>query len=118
MTRHRSALCGALSLAALGAALGSCAQPGGAGSSGQVVRISQQVWTYYEEYVGRERPLYFAVSIDGNYAASNYCAHQRCVDELGAGRQDALARCEDLSKQDCMIFAHDGRIQIPYEIKP
>lgn len=119
MTRHWGMSSRVLVLAALCATLGACPQPGGlGGSSGQVVRISPAVWSYYQQYADRYRPLYFAVSPDGEYAGYNYCNDQRCINEHSSGRQEALSLCEELSSRDCLIFAYDGRIQVPYEIKP
>ncbi len=106
-----------LILAALCGLLAACQSPTGS-NSGQVVRISPRVWSYYQEYAHRPGPLYFAVSVDGEYAGYNYCLDATCPQEFTQTRGNALHSCQELSGQECLIFAHRGDIKVPYEIKP
>ena len=58
---------------------------------------------------------------DGDFYAGNFCdadGGDRCMNEMSGGRMDAISRCEEYSGQGCLIFATNGRIQVPYEIRP
>jgi hypothetical protein len=108
--------------AAFCGALAGCTQESASLAPGQVLRISPTVWSWYNQHKVRGKPLYFAVSEDGEFAAGNFCdvenADERCVNEMSWGRRDALSRCEEFSGQGCLIFAQNGQIQVPYEVRP
>ncbi|HEX6119386.1 MAG TPA: hypothetical protein VFZ03_08015, partial [Dongiaceae bacterium] len=108
-----------------------CAQQGTEGAllkNGEKLTITKGVWTDYQEYVqhgrglGPDRQGAFGVAIIGNLGVGSlyqyyYCPRQ--YDGCRPGRTavtDVLDECRR-NNLECLIFARNEDIQVPYEIE-
>jgi hypothetical protein len=117
-------------LAALALAVSGCAQQGTKGAKlaqGEKLKITQEVWSEYQDYVrhgrdlGPDRHGAFGVAIIGDVGVEGiegyyYCP--RMYDGCRPGK-NAVGDILDLCRRenvDCLIFARNEDIQVPYEI--
>ena len=106
---------------ALCVGLAACTTDGGRTSSGdpqEALTISPRVWALYKAYTKLYKPLYFAVSADGNVAGGSYCSDRRCVAEMTEGRRGALDNCAQNGGAGCRIFAQGTDISVRYTVQP
>lgn len=121
----------AVIMAASALAIAGCAQQGTEGAllkNGEKLTITKGVWTDYQEYVqhgrglGPDRQGAFGVAIVGNLGIGSlyqyyYCPRQ--YDGCRPGRTavtDVLDECRR-NNLECLIFARNEDIQVPYEIE-
>jgi hypothetical protein len=117
-------------LAVLALAVAGCAQQGTEGArlaQGEKLKITQEVWRDYQDYVARGRGLSsdrmgaFGVAIIGDVGAASlstyyYCPRQYDGCRPGKGAvSDVLEACRR-ENVECLIFARNEDIQVPYEI--
>ena len=117
--------------AAFALVLSGCAQQGTEGAqlaAGQKLRITQKVWSEYEEYVkhgrglGPDRQGAFGVVVLGGMglvglSSYNYCPRE--YDGCRPGGSNPTSRILDACRREnveCLIFARNDLIQVPYEI--
>jgi hypothetical protein len=84
------------------------------------ISIHPQVWSWYQDYldkIGGTKKGTFAVAVDGYAAGWKYCPGQRCKPGT-TYRDDALQACRQNAEPgvECVIFAKDREIVIPYEV--
>ena len=117
-------------LAAVGLAVSGCAQQGTEGAllaKGETLKITREVWRDYEDYVqrghglGPDRSGAFGVAIFGDVGTvglSGYYYCPRMYDGCRPGKNavsDILDECRR-ENVECLIFARNDDIQVPYEI--
>ena len=117
-------------LAALALAVSGCAQQGTEGANlaeGEKLKITQEVWTEYQDYVkygqglGPDRQGAFGVAIIGDVGVQGLPGYYYCprmYDGCRPGKNavsDILDLCRR-EKVECLIFARNEDIQVPYEI--
>lgn len=117
-------------LAALALAVSGCAQQGTEGAKlaeGEKLKITQEVWTEYQDYVkygqglGPDRQGAFGVAIIGDVGVQGLPGYYYCprmYDGCRPGKNavsDILDLCRR-EKVECLIFARNEDIQVPYEI--
>jgi hypothetical protein len=117
-------------LAALALAVSGCAQQGTEGAKlapGEKLKITQEVWTEYQDYVkygqglGPDRQGAFGVAIIGEVGVQGLPGYYYCprmYDGCRPGKNavsDILDLCRR-EKVECLIFARNEDIQVPYEI--
>lgn len=117
--------------AALALALASCAQQGTEGAklaAGEKLRITQQVWSDYQEYVragrglGPDRQGAFAVALIGRIGVAGLYTYRYCpraYDACRPGGPNAISEILGACRREnveCLIFARNEDIQVPYEI--
>ena len=78
--------------------------------------VSPDVMTDFAEYKARRKPMYFAVSKDGLFSWYTYCEGYNCQAAAQSYRHDVIARCEDESGTDCVIFAAGDEVQVEYRV--
>ena len=117
-------------LAALALAVSGCAQQGTDGATlapGETLKITKEVWSDYEQYVQRGRGLSsdrsgaFGVAIIGDVGTVGLSTYYYCPRQYDGCRpgknavSDILDECrrEDV---ECLIFARNEDILVPYEI--
>lgn len=117
-------------LAALALVLSGCAQQATEGAKlapGEKLKITQEVWSEYQDYVkhgrdlGPDRSGAFGVAIIGDVGVEGLPGYYYCprmYDGCRPGRNavsDILDLCRR-EKVECLIFARNEDIQVPYEI--
>ena len=118
-------------LAAVALAASGCAQQGTNGATlaaGETLKITKEVWSDYEQYVQRGRGLSsdrngaFGVAIIGDVGTVGLSAYYYCPRMYdGCGRlgsnavSDILNECRR-ENVECLIFARNEDILVPYEI--
>jgi hypothetical protein len=117
-------------LTALALAVSGCAQQGTEGAKlaeGEKLKITQEVWTEYQDYVkygqglGPDRQGAFGVAIIGDVGVKGLPGYYYCprmYDGCRPGKNavsDILDLCRR-EKVECLIFARNEDIQVPYEI--
>ncbi|WP_162917353.1 hypothetical protein [Dongia deserti] len=117
--------------AALALALSGCAQEGTEGAKlapGQKLQITKQVWGEYQDYVkvgrglGPDRNGAFGVVLVGDLGIAGLYAYRYCprdFDGCYPGGANGISRVLEAcrrDKLDCLIFARNEDIQVPYEI--
>jgi hypothetical protein len=118
-------------LAALALAVYGCAQQGTEGAKlaeGEKLKITQEVWSDYQDYVKRGRELSsdrngaFGVAIIGDVGTAGLSTYYYCprmydyCGQLGSNAvSDVLDECRR-EKVECLIFARNEDILVPYEI--
>lgn len=117
-------------LTALALAVSGCAQQGTEGAKlaeGEKLKITQEVWTEYQDYVkygqglGPDRQGAFGVAIIGDVGVQGLPGYYYCprmYDGCRPGKNavsDILDLCRR-EKVECLIFARNEDIQVPYEI--
>ena len=117
-------------LMALALAVSGCAQQGTEGAKlaeGEKLKITQEVWTEYQDYVkygqglGPDRQGAFGVAIIGDVGVQGLPGYYYCprmYDGCRPGKNavsDILDLCRR-EKVECLIFARNEDIQVPYEI--
>jgi hypothetical protein len=121
----------AATLAAVALAVSGCAQQGTEGAKlakGEKLKITQEVWGDYQDYVKRGRGLSpdrqgaFGVAIIGDVGAAGLSTYYYCPRQYDACRPggpnaitDILDACRR-EKVECLIFARNEEILVPYEI--
>lgn len=118
-------------LAALALAVSGCAQQGTEGAKlapGEKLKITREVWSDYEQYMqqgrglGPDRNGAFGVAIIGDVGAaglSKYYYCPRMYDYCGRLGSNAVSDVLDVCRREnveCLIFARNEDIQVPYEI--
>ena len=118
-------------LAALALAVSGCAQQGTEGAKlapGEKLKITKEVWSDYEQYVqqgrglGPDRNGAFGVAIVGDVGAagvSKYYYCPRMYDGCGRLGSNAVSDVLDVCRREnveCLIFARNDDIVVPYEI--
>ena len=118
-------------VAALALAVAGCAQQGTEGAKlakGETLKITQDVWQDYQDYVKRGRGLgsdrhgAFGVAIFGGVGAVGLSTHYYCpqmYDYCGRLGSNAVSDILDECRREnveCLIFARNEDIQVPYEI--
>jgi hypothetical protein len=121
----------AATLAALVLVVPGCAQQATEGAklaSGETLKITQEVWRDYQDYVKRGRGLSsdrqgaFGVAIVGDVGTvglSTYYYCPRQYDGCRPGGPNAISDILDECRREnveCLIFARNEDIQVPYEI--
>ena len=121
----------AAGLAAWTLLVAGCAQQateGAALPAGKKLQINQAVWSQYEEYVregrelGPDRQGAFGVLVVGDlglYGLSSYNYCPRMYDRCGPGRETPTSRILSACRREnveCLIFARNESILVPYEI--
>ncbi len=72
------------------------------------IELSRRVQLGFEAYQKERAPGHFAVSVDGQEAAYNYCPDGRC---LAGSKPEAIHRCEKRSGgTPCKIYGAKGEI--------
>jgi hypothetical protein len=107
---------------AVGLGLTACATGSGHGASGKSLpdgglKLHASTWDYYQQYlhdIGSAGTGAFAVSVDGRSAFYNYCPGVGCIRSADY-RYQAMKGCEAYG-QDCVIFAFDRDILVPYQV--
>jgi hypothetical protein len=117
-------------LAALAFVVSGCAQQATEGAKlapGETLKITQEVWTEYQDYVkhgqglGPDRQGAFGVVIAGDVGVEGLPGYYYCprmYDGCRPGR-NAVSDILDLCRREnveCLIFARNEDIQVPYEI--
>ena len=117
-------------LAALALVLSGCAQQATEGAKlapGEKLKITQEVWSEYQDYVkhgrdlGPDRSGAFGVAIIGDVGVEGLPGYYYCprmYDGCRPGR-NAVSDILDLwrrEKVECLIFARNEDIQVPYEV--
>ena len=117
-------------LTAMALAVSGCAQQGTEGAKlaeGEKLKITQEVWTEYQDYVkygqglGPDRSGAFGVAIIGDVGVKGLPGYYYCprmYDGCRPGKNavsDILDVCRR-EKVECLIFARNEDIQVPYEI--
>ena len=122
---RRAAVAAALALAVSG-----CAQQATEGAKlaqGEKLKITQEVWTEYGDYVkhgrglGPDRQGAFGVAIVGDVGVVGLPGYYYCPRQYDGCRpgKNAVSDILDLCRRenvDCLIFARNEEIQVPYEI--
>jgi hypothetical protein len=118
-------------LAALALAVWGCAQQGTEGAKlakGEKLKITQDVWRDYQDYVKRGRGLSpdrqgaFGVAIIGEVGAVGLSTYYYCPRQYDACRPGGPNAISDILEEcrrenvECLIFARNEDIQVPYEI--
>lgn len=117
-------------LAMLGLAIPGCAQQATEGAQlapGETLKITQEVWTDYQDYVkygrglGPDRQGAFGVAIVGDVGVAGLPGYYYCPRQYDGCRpgKNAVSDILDLCRRenvDCLIFARNEEIQVPYEI--
>ena len=118
-------------LAVLALAISGCAQQGTEGAKlapGEKLKITQEVWRDYQDYVKRGRELSsdrngaFGVAIFGDVGTvglSTYYYCPRMYDYCGRLGSNAVSDVLDECRREnveCLIFARNEDILVPYEI--
>lgn len=93
-------------LAAFGQAPGAAAE--------ETLVLHPATWEGYQEYLKLLRPGAFAVSRDGSVYGYSYCPEARC--KFNSGKKVAISSCEESGGEDCVIFAFQGDIKLPYSV--
>ena len=122
-----------LALAMLGSAmLAACSQAGTEGAqldAGQTLKIDHAIWRQYEDYVAEGRGLgpkrygAFVVAVAGDTGLAGlgtwyYCpkTYDGCVTR---GGENVVTRVLDVCRRenlDCLLFARNEDVQVPYEV--
>ena len=117
-------------LAALALAASGCAQQGTEGAklaAGEKLQITQEVWSDYQDYVKQGRGLSsdrqgaFGVAIVGDVGVAGLSTYYYCPRQYDGCRpgknavSDVLDACRR-ENVECLIFARNEDIQVPYEI--
>jgi hypothetical protein len=117
-------------LVALALAVSGCAQQGTDGAKlapGEKLKITQEVWTEYQDYVkygqglGPDRQGAFGVAIIGEVGVQGLPGYYYCPRMYDGCRpgKNAVSDILDLCRREnveCLIFARNEDIQVPYEI--
>jgi hypothetical protein len=118
----------ALLLAAFGAG---CAPQGTEGAKlapGEKLQITQEVWDSYQQYLkrgmelGPDRNGAFGVAIIGDVGLAGLSTYTYCPPEYSSCRMrgdNALTSVLDACRREgieCIIFARNDEIRVPYEI--
>jgi hypothetical protein len=117
-------------LAALALAVSGCAQQGTEGAKlaeGEKLKITQEVWTEYQDYVkygqglGPDRQGAFGVAIIAEVGVQGLPGYYYCPRMYDGCRpgKNAVSDILDLCRREnveCLIFARNEEIQVPYEI--
>ena len=117
-------------LAALALAVCGCAQQATEGAQlapGETLKITQEVWTEYQDYVkegrglGPDRQGAFGVAVVGDVGVAGLPGYYYCPRQYDGCRpgKNAVSDILDLCRRenvDCLIFARNEEIQVPYEI--
>ena len=117
-------------LAALALAVSGCAQQATEGAKlapGEKLKITQEVWTEYQDYVkhgrdlGPDRHGAFGVAIVGDVGVVGLPGYYYCPRQYDGCRpgKNAVSDILELCRRenvDCLIFARNDDIVVPYEI--
>jgi hypothetical protein len=117
-------------LAVLALAVSGCAQQATEGAQlapGETLKITQEVWTEYQDYVkegrglGPDRQGAFGVAVVGDVGVAGLPGYYYCPRQYDGCRpgKNAVSDILDLCRRenvDCLIFARNEEIQVPYEI--
>lgn len=117
-------------LAALTLAVSGCAQQATEGARlapGETLKITQDVWAEYQDYVKPGRPLgpdrqgAFGVAIVAELGVKGLPGYYYCPRQYDGCRpgRNAVSDILDLCRREnveCLIFARNEEIQVPYEI--
>jgi len=106
---------GLLSIAALLIAMLALIAPPRVTRADDTLDVSAAVMKDFDEYKGRFRPLFFAVSADGLFSGYIYCIDAAC-DTSAQTRRHAIQLCERAGGTDCRIFAVGRDIQVKYRV--
>ena len=99
-----------MALAISSLSLGACVQDPSVGTG--PIELSPRVQAGFEAYQKERSPGHFAVSIDGQDAAYNYCPDGRCI---RGSKMDAIHRCEKSSGRTCKIYGANGKVVWDYD---
>jgi hypothetical protein len=117
--------------AAVTVALFGCAQQGTEGATlapGEKLQITQDVWNEYQDYVkegrklGPDRKGAFGVVLVGDVGVVGLYAYRYCprtFDGCFPGGGNGVSKVLDACRREqveCLIFARNDEIQVPYEI--
>src|ERR1051325_1451890 len=123
---------GAAILAVSALAIVGCAQQGTEGAKlkdGEKLTITKKVWADYQDYIkagrglGPDRQGAFGVAIVGELGVGSLYQYYYCPRQYDACRPgrtaitDVLDECRR-ENLECLIFARNEDIQVPYEIEP
>jgi hypothetical protein len=117
-------------LAVLALAISGCAQQATEGAQlapGETLKITEEVWTEYQDYVkegrglGPDRQGAFGVAVVGDVGVAGLPGYYYCPRQYDGCRpgKNAVSDILDLCRRenvDCLIFARNEEIQVPYEI--
>ncbi len=117
-------------LAVLALAVSGCAQQATEGAKlapGEKLKITQDVWTDYQDYVkhgrglGPDRQGAFGVAIISEVGVQGIPGYYYCPRQYDGCRpgRNAVSDILDLCRREnveCLIFARNEEIQVPYEI--
>lgn len=117
--------------AVMALAVSGCAQQATEGvdlAQGEALKITQEVWREYQDYVTRGRGLSpdrqgaFGVALAGDVGVAGLSTYYYCprqYDGCRPGGPNAVTDILDECRRenvDCLIFARNENIQVPYEI--
>jgi len=126
MLAKQAAILAAIMLAVIG-----CAQQGTEGAKlkeGEKLQITQKVWADYQEYLkkgrglGPDRQGAFGVAVVGDVGVTGLYSYYYCprqYDGCRPGGPNAITDILDDCRREnaeCLIFARNEDIQVPYEI--
>ena len=89
--------------------------------AGKTLKISKEVWSHYQEYLGTLRPQHsgvFVVLLVGDVGVSSsysYCPLDADRCRIGEAVNLAKQPCIEESLK-CVLFARDQSIVVPYEV--
>lgn len=87
---------------------------------GPTIVVSKVVWDNFNGYltkVGRVGDGYYAITEDGSGGGSWACGEALCQGNFD-GQAAALKSCSDANPgKTCVIFAHDNKVQMKYEVQ-
>jgi hypothetical protein len=123
---RRAAILAVLALAIVG-----CAQQGTEGAKlkdGEKLAITKSVWADYQEYIkhgrglGPDRQGAFGVAVIGDVGVASLYSYYYCPRQYDACRpgRTAVTDVLDACRRDnveCLIFARNEDIQVPYEVE-
>jgi hypothetical protein len=121
----------AIVVAALLLAVSACAEQGTEGArlaGGEKLQITREVWASYQEYLRKGRALgpdrqgAFGVALVGSLGFAGLYTYTYCPREYDGcrpGGPTAIGEVLDTCRREnveCLIFARNEEIQVPYEI--
>jgi hypothetical protein len=88
-------------------------------TQGAQLKITQDVWSSFQAYLQDKTTAHsgaFAVTTDGKGWGGGICDDLRCY---GSSKEFAVNSCEKHNPgHDCVVFAYNNDIVVPYEVLP
>jgi hypothetical protein len=97
--------------------LAACAADDAKLAPGEKLKVTTAVMDGYQEYTHQAVTGAFAVSLDGRSYAYYWCPGIRCLGGASVFASHAIRMCEK-NGANCILFARDSGIIVPYEVVP